>query len=187
MKTVDDTARDLGCVDPHEEDFLERQRQERERELQLPLPAQPQQQEQQQHPPSDPASITSTTSTSTTTSTATSTSTSTSSGILPPPEKLSEVASASIQEVRTMLHAACESELVSQALQRVREYVPGLAGSGGEGDGEEDRCAADPEEMRRIDALEKERIVEFLQERTRTKTDLEKKYHQPTERPPPRQ
>ncbi|PYI12788.1 hypothetical protein BO99DRAFT_438840 [Aspergillus violaceofuscus CBS 115571] len=180
MKTVDDTARDLGCVDPHEEDFLERQRQERERELQLPLPAQQQQQQQQQqHTPSDPASITSTTSTSTSSS-------SSSSRILPPPEKLSEVASTSIQEVRTMLNAAYESELVSQAMQRVRGYVPGLAGTGDEGDGEEDRCAADPEEMRRIDALEKERIVEFLQERTRTKTDLEKKYHQ-TERPPPRQ
>ncbi|PYH78383.1 hypothetical protein BO82DRAFT_367647 [Aspergillus uvarum CBS 121591] len=178
MKTVDDTARDLGCVDPHEVDFLERQQQERERELQLSLPAQQQEQQQSlppQHTSSDPASIPSTSTTST------------SSGILPPPEKLSEVASTSIQEVRTMLNAAYESEFVSQAMQRVREYVPGLVGDRAEGNGEEDRSAADPEEMRRIDALEKERIVEFLQERTRTKTDLEKKYHHQTERPPPRQ
>ncbi|OJK03849.1 hypothetical protein ASPACDRAFT_1852775 [Aspergillus aculeatus ATCC 16872] len=184
MKTIDDTARDLGCVAPQEEEFLERQRQERERELQLPAQTQTQTQtleQQPQHTPSDPASIT-----STTTTTSTSTSTSSSSGILPPPEKITEVASSSMQEVRTMLNAAYESELVGKAMQRVREYVPGLAGGAGEGDGEEDRSAADPEEMRRIDALEKERIAEFLQERTRTKTDLEKKYHH-KEQPPPRQ
>ncbi|RAH51339.1 uncharacterized protein BO95DRAFT_437500 [Aspergillus brunneoviolaceus CBS 621.78] len=185
MKTIDDSARDLGCVPPHEEDLLERQRQERERELQLSAQTQTQtleQQPQPQHTPSDPTSITSTTSTTTNTST----STSSSSGILPPPEKITEVASTSMQEVRTMLNAAYESELVGKAMQRVREYVPGLAGGAGEGDGEEDRGAADPEEMRQIDALEKERIVEFLQERTRTKTDLEKKY-QRKEQPPPRQ
>ncbi|RAL08927.1 uncharacterized protein BO97DRAFT_480264 [Aspergillus homomorphus CBS 101889] len=177
MKTVDDTARELGCVPPHEQEHLDQQRYERDCALQRKeqeLQYQQQQQQQPEHGLKPTASIAH----APTTSSATSSSSSSSSRFLPPTEKINEVASTSLQEAKTMLNAACESELVNSAVRRVREYVPGFAGGDAEGEKEEhDPLAADPEEIRRIEALEKERIVEFLQDRTRSNRDLEKKYH----------
>ncbi|PYH47402.1 uncharacterized protein BP01DRAFT_363823 [Aspergillus saccharolyticus JOP 1030-1] len=190
MKTVDDTARELGCVNSHEEKHLQQQEYEREQEVQRreqQLFQQEEQQQQQQQQQQQAALLHNAPSASVTASlsstSSSSSSSSSSSGLIPPTEKITEVASSSIQEVKSMLNAAYESELVNRAVRTVREYVPGLAeGAEGEQDDEADRFAASPEEIQRIDALEKERIVEFLQNRQRSTADLEKKYHRSDDR-----
>ncbi|RAL05902.1 uncharacterized protein BO80DRAFT_440642 [Aspergillus ibericus CBS 121593] len=84
----------------------------------------------------------------------------------------SEMAQSSVTEMKTMLRdSMTPGDFLGSTWDHVRSLTAGGSGGGGEG-GEEGRGeevgATDPEEIRCIENLEREKIIQFLQERHRS-------------------
>ncbi|PYH92344.1 hypothetical protein BO71DRAFT_485511 [Aspergillus ellipticus CBS 707.79] len=80
---------------------------------------------------------------------------------------LSDMAQNSVQEMKTMLNKVYSSDIVNSMWSQVRSLASG-SGEDTTQESTEETIPADPEEMHRIENLEKEKIIQFLQERHRS-------------------
>ncbi|PWY86102.1 hypothetical protein BO70DRAFT_360913 [Aspergillus heteromorphus CBS 117.55] len=81
---------------------------------------------------------------------------------------LSDMAQNSVNEIKSMLDNVYSSDFVSSTWSQVRSMAAGGSQEKNARESTEEIEPADPEELRRIETLEKEKIVQFLQERHRS-------------------
>ncbi|OOF97901.1 hypothetical protein ASPCADRAFT_128088 [Aspergillus carbonarius ITEM 5010] len=82
-----------------------------------------------------------------------------------------EMAQSSVTEMKTMFHDMTPGDFLNSTWNHVRSLTGGgekVVDDDGGGGGEEVIEATDPEEIRCIENLEREKIIQFLQERHRS-------------------